>query len=380
MSELASTKDPGEGEVYTYGTVWDAHQMHGCLCDPGFSGYACQLRSCPTGDDPLTEPTWPSLPDCHGASASITGTYVADAACEGNTLQDNCVAQLYADATTTPTRYCCWKDDARCRARFMGDDAGLGETAQRTLLKESVLENYVNDLDEIQIFRCIATAGVVTLIFRGETTARIPVSASQAEFKAALEALPTINGVEVSFSETTLSNTLCTKSSIKNIVTVTFKQDFGDLPQMRWSSTVTTMCVASHINIILPRPFCFVPLAPAHVCAQLPMFIMTSCKPTDGRRRERRRCAAVRRGCVRQRCFARRQWLRAASPYDHLSHTSAHQVPSCGVRWTWPELMPAPFAERSRSIDQLVCCWFSSPSRHPDARARAPGTLRWSIL
>lgn len=31
---------------------WDADMMHGCVCDPGFEGPACQLRSCPSGDDP----------------------------------------------------------------------------------------------------------------------------------------------------------------------------------------------------------------------------------------------------------------------------------------------------------------------------------------
>jgi hypothetical protein len=31
---------------------WDTDMVHGCVCDPGFEGPSCQLRSCPYGDDP----------------------------------------------------------------------------------------------------------------------------------------------------------------------------------------------------------------------------------------------------------------------------------------------------------------------------------------
>ena len=39
---------------YTYSSIWDADKLQGCLCDPGFAGYDCSLRECPSGDDPLT--------------------------------------------------------------------------------------------------------------------------------------------------------------------------------------------------------------------------------------------------------------------------------------------------------------------------------------
>jgi hypothetical protein len=46
-----------EGPVYPeypYKTHWDADMIYGCTCDPGYHGWNCQRRSCPTGDDPLT--------------------------------------------------------------------------------------------------------------------------------------------------------------------------------------------------------------------------------------------------------------------------------------------------------------------------------------
>ncbi|KAH9142770.1 hypothetical protein AeRB84_013178 [Aphanomyces euteiches] len=54
MRNYAQTKDPGLGPVYPYDQNWDANQLHGCVCDPPYSGYSCQQLECPRGDDPLT--------------------------------------------------------------------------------------------------------------------------------------------------------------------------------------------------------------------------------------------------------------------------------------------------------------------------------------
>lgn len=54
MSNYAQTKDPGTGAVYVYDSIWDADEIYGCVCDPGYYGPDCSQRYCPTGDDPLT--------------------------------------------------------------------------------------------------------------------------------------------------------------------------------------------------------------------------------------------------------------------------------------------------------------------------------------
>lgn len=33
---------------------WDADKLQGCICDPGWEGYDCSLRSCPKGRDPVS--------------------------------------------------------------------------------------------------------------------------------------------------------------------------------------------------------------------------------------------------------------------------------------------------------------------------------------
>ncbi len=51
-------------------------RIKGCLCDPGFTGYDCSERECPTGDDPNT----PGLPGvqllhCNASCGSLTLTF-----------------------------------------------------------------------------------------------------------------------------------------------------------------------------------------------------------------------------------------------------------------------------------------------------------------
>ena len=61
MASLAEeAKQDGVPVAYTYGSdpnnpfTWDADQVLGCLCNDGYEGYDCSLRSCPKGDDPET--------------------------------------------------------------------------------------------------------------------------------------------------------------------------------------------------------------------------------------------------------------------------------------------------------------------------------------
>lgn len=60
ISQLASFSllPNGNSAGYTYGSdpnnpnTWDAHRIQGCLCDEGYHGYDCSLRTCPSGSNP----------------------------------------------------------------------------------------------------------------------------------------------------------------------------------------------------------------------------------------------------------------------------------------------------------------------------------------
>jgi len=56
IEELASDdyhKRIGGDKAITY-ELWDQEKIMGCVCDGGFEGHDCSLRTCPKGDDPLT--------------------------------------------------------------------------------------------------------------------------------------------------------------------------------------------------------------------------------------------------------------------------------------------------------------------------------------
>ncbi|KAK1942072.1 Tenascin [Phytophthora citrophthora] len=56
IEELASdthNRRIGGQSGLTY-ELWDQEKIMGCVCDGGFEGHDCSLRTCPKGDDPLT--------------------------------------------------------------------------------------------------------------------------------------------------------------------------------------------------------------------------------------------------------------------------------------------------------------------------------------
>lgn len=56
MHELAAThRRAWDSAKYTYKSSWDANMIRGCACDDPFSGFDCNERECPAGDDPMTE-------------------------------------------------------------------------------------------------------------------------------------------------------------------------------------------------------------------------------------------------------------------------------------------------------------------------------------
>ncbi|KAA0175809.1 hypothetical protein FNF27_02895 [Cafeteria roenbergensis] len=54
MTTLNKFRDAGLA-TFAYTGRWDAEKIHGCECDSGFAGFACQQRVCPIGDDPMTQ-------------------------------------------------------------------------------------------------------------------------------------------------------------------------------------------------------------------------------------------------------------------------------------------------------------------------------------
>ena len=52
MAEAAVLQDSRALHNSLTYSLWDAQKIRGCVCDEGFTGYDCSLRSCPRGHDP----------------------------------------------------------------------------------------------------------------------------------------------------------------------------------------------------------------------------------------------------------------------------------------------------------------------------------------
>lgn len=61
-------------ETHVYETPWEADHWFGCLCDDGYTGYDCSLRTCADGDDPLTDSqnNDVQLIECHADFGTFT--------------------------------------------------------------------------------------------------------------------------------------------------------------------------------------------------------------------------------------------------------------------------------------------------------------------
>jgi len=99
-----------------------------------------------------------------------------------------------------------------------GDDPLTG-TGQNT-------PSNANQFNEIQKVFCKGGSGSFTLTFRGKTTAKIPYNAKAVQIQSYLEALPTVNGVQIVM----YAAQACLDDGAA--WTVEFTQDFGDLPLM----------------------------------------------------------------------------------------------------------------------------------------------------
>ncbi|OQS02407.1 hypothetical protein THRCLA_05219 [Thraustotheca clavata] len=163
LSELAmATTIDGVSAGFSYGATpnnpltWDALKIKGCKCDPGFFGYDCNFRKCPTGDDPST----------------------------------------------------------------------------------------MGQMNAVQQITCRATGGVFQLGFRGEYSDYLPFDSDADDVQDALLNLPTIHGIDVQFTQLGA----CING---NTMTITFTQDFGNLPLLQFVGSSLSLVVPSTVSTLV---------------------------------------------------------------------------------------------------------------------------------
>ena len=81
----------------------------------------------------------------------------------------------------------------------------------------------------MQLLRCTAdnsSGGHIILFYDGYPSTSIPVDATVTDLKVALETIPVIQEVHVTYSE---GSVLCRNDGSDNIVQITFASNFGPL-------------------------------------------------------------------------------------------------------------------------------------------------------
>ncbi|ETW07561.1 hypothetical protein H310_02048 [Aphanomyces invadans] len=182
-----------------------------CECFPPFEGPSCNLMQCPKGD---------SVYECSG---------------HGNCLSLQALAQATMTRDWTPAGFSYGLDSnsphtwdalriqgCQCDRGYMGHDCSLKRCPQGD---DPLTLEQVND---VQAFQCAADSGSFQLSFRGESSPQIPFNANLAAVLAAVQTIPTITDIVLSFSQR--GGGACVGG---NVVTMTFVQDFGNLPRLQ---------------------------------------------------------------------------------------------------------------------------------------------------
>ena len=205
-----------------------------CACQELFEGEACERMTCPGAGG--------SAGECSGHGQCLS-------------MREQAALAATANGDPAPTTYggdpnnaLTWDADkvrgCVCDAPWTGHDC-----AQRACPLGNditLLEADPTRLDELQYLRCeladpsVAQPGAApvtfALSFRGAQTPALPFSASAAQLKAALEALPTVGRVDVTFSRNAVAGSpdhACLPAPYSQQIYFAFHTEHGDLPPVR---------------------------------------------------------------------------------------------------------------------------------------------------
>ncbi|KAE9362012.1 hypothetical protein PF008_g514 [Phytophthora fragariae] len=183
-----------------------------CTCDVGFSGLACNRMSCPNDCGKHGECRSMKL-NAQRKDKGLPPSVVYDSVWDSNMVH-GCVCEDGYGGGDCSQRLCA-----------TGDDPLTGAST------DSLFGFQKN---EKQTVYCAATSGTLTLSYRGQTTVRIDALDNADAVSKKLNALYTLQKVNVLFSGT--STTMCTADG--NMVTVEFTQNFGPLPLLVGDSSL----------------------------------------------------------------------------------------------------------------------------------------------
>lgn len=204
-------------------TTWDEEMTYACVCDSGWTvglganerqlaeyfGNGCELKRCPSGDDPATVV---DETDCSGVVAA--GGYGTGAS--GNKCHVDCSNRGICDHTIGL---------CTCFPGYTGGNCGTYAGNQ---------DGYVR---EIQSFVCTASGGTFTVTLGTATPVLVAWDADFATLTSALESLSTViapKGITISASGV---QTVACAASTPDTIYVRFDRNYGDIDDLTFVTT-----------------------------------------------------------------------------------------------------------------------------------------------
>lgn len=250
------------GAPYSYTEVWDATSVHGCICDKSFTGSDCRVRTCPTGDDPLTtgQTDEIQLITClteyleqdlvlNFDTAPTSGSFIL-------AFGSEYTRPIVHDATDTGVGGVSVEEKLKALngitdVTVAKVTTAVSRTWKLTFPTGNAQHNYIIPkwrMLEVQSFFCAADGGTFSIQYSTEAALTgLPFSADTATIKSGLESYSSIETVDVSFSDGAAA---CATGG--NTVTITFtamrdRVNVGNLPQLILDSSSLTLGIGAAV-------------------------------------------------------------------------------------------------------------------------------------
>lgn len=254
------TSCPGEIACSGQGTC-RGPPTYDCVCNEGFTGGDCNERECPKGkawfDLPSADNTAHALVECSNAGVCdrqkgdcVCNNGFTGAACNRLGCPNDCsghgtclTMEELAKASQLNGERMGWTYGAVPNKRETWDydmvrgclcDAGwAGHDCSKQVCPTGDDPMTLGQQNEVQLLTCVGVSGFFSLRFRDATTPQLSFNVAASELQRALNALPTIGDVSVSYSSGSIA---CAPSGFgtTNTIRIEFLTDFGDLPPLRW--------------------------------------------------------------------------------------------------------------------------------------------------
>ncbi|CAM9471330.1 unnamed protein product, partial [Hapterophycus canaliculatus] len=264
MAEAASEWD-GRALVrpnVVYNSVWDADILHGCVCDPGWTGHDCSQLECPRGDDPLTAGQRNEVMRivCEADSGSFVFSFrgVASADIPFNAsygyvealLEEmDTVADVRVSMLDSAAAVCGQVEEVVTDVEFLQDFGSLpaalvsSSNTNNLQLGGSNASLSLGTVSEVTCPACPSCTGGIYLIYDDETTSLIPTDANASDVRQALLGLDTLGAASVYGDILSLNVTmdgglsLCTSEEAVT-TSIEVRCAYGNLPSFAFIGSV----------------------------------------------------------------------------------------------------------------------------------------------